>query len=193
MRRNEMTLSVTNARKCFQVVLFVFRSSLSRFAQASMAALIAMVLVGAARAATIKEFDVSGTAINVSGGSSVSCAANDLCSFSGTMMVDVTSNSHFSGVEAVDITFPGLPVFDNCCSFQLGRFISDVWETQTPSAVGTLFLDFHTTRIPASLLAFDGGSIVAFSPVNRAGSFVSSGAYKIYTVQSGSITPTGTV
>ena len=70
----------------------------------------ALVLIGAARADTLKEFVVSGTAENESGGSLGSCAAEATCSVSGTMMVDVTSSAAFPRgfVTAYDITFPGL-------------------------------------------------------------------------------------
>jgi len=86
----------------------VRRVMLSCLAQASTAALVALVLAGAARADTIKDFFVSGTATNVSGGMLGSCAAEATCSFSGTMMVDVTSGI----LETVHITFPGLLTFD---------------------------------------------------------------------------------
>jgi hypothetical protein len=42
--------------------------------KASAVALIALVLVGSARADTIKDFVLSGTAVNVSGGTLDSCA-----------------------------------------------------------------------------------------------------------------------
>jgi hypothetical protein len=68
---------------------------LSRFAQVSTTALIALVLAGAARADTIKGFVVKGTAENTSGMDLGSCEENSVCSFSGTMMVDVTSSTMF--------------------------------------------------------------------------------------------------
>ena len=97
-----------------------FRSSLSRFAQASTAALIVLVLAGAARADTIKDFFIkNGTATNVSGGNLFGCLDGATCSFSGTMMVDVTSSAAFPDgtVTAYDITFPGVAPF-SCCSSQ---------------------------------------------------------------------------
>src|SRR5215469_13154896 len=159
-----------------------FRSSLSRFTQASTVALMALVLVGAARADTIKEFFIQdSTASNVSGGTLGSCTFLELCSFSGTMMVDVTAGS----ITTWDITFPGVPTFDNCCTFQ-GPFPS-FWEAiSRNNASDRLILDIRATHTPASLVGFDGGSIVGLkveSPTGR----------EVYFILSGSVTPTTTV
>src|SRR5215469_15175261 len=133
-----------------------FRSSLSRFTQASTVALMALVLVGAARADTITEFFIQdSTASNVSGGTLGSCTFLHLCSFSGTMMVDVTAGS----ITTWDITFPGLPTFDNCCTSQRPPFAS-FWEAISSDNAGDrLILDIRATHTPASLVGFDGGSI----------------------------------
>ena len=140
--------------------------------------LFALVLVGAARADTIKEFFIQdSTASNVSGGTLGSCTFLALCSFSGTMMVDVTAGS----ITTWDIAFPGVPTFDNCCTFQ-GPFPS-FWEAiSSNNASDRLVLDIRATHTPASLVGFDGGSIVGLrvdSPTGR----------ELYFILSGSVTP----
>jgi hypothetical protein len=158
--------------------------SLSRFAQASTAALITLVLVGAARADTIKDFVVSGTARNVTGRSLGSCAAGSTCSFAGTMMVDLTSSAAFPDgtVAAYDITFPGLAAFNNCCFDQAGS-ISFVWIADSfNNARRVLFLNIHTTHIPASLVGFEGGSIAGAVRANPLG-------HGLYSDLKGSTTP----
>lgn len=84
--------------------------SFSCFAQASTAALITLILVGASRADTIKKFFVEGTASNASGQMLGTCVTGATCEFSGTMMVDVTSSQEFRAgtVSAYDITFQAL-------------------------------------------------------------------------------------
>jgi len=119
-----------------------------------MAALIALVLAGAARADTIEEFIVSGTARNVSGGLLGNCAAGATCPFSGTMFVDVTAGR----VTGYDITFPGLAPFDNCC-FDNSAF-GNVWVADSANSNGqVLNLDLNTSHSPASLVDFNGGSL----------------------------------
>ena len=92
------------------------------------------------------------------------------CPFSGTMMVDVTSSTMFpkGTITAEGITFPGLPTFDICCTFN-GPFGGEVWRADSSNHPGqTLELDFTTGHTPASLVSFDGGSITgdsAFGPV----------------------------
>src|SRR5215469_2770792 len=145
--------------------------------------LFALVLVGAARADTIKEFFIQdSTASNVSGGTLGSCTFLALCSFSGTMMVDVTAGS----ITTWDITFPGVPTFDNCCTFQR-PFSSLLWEASSSNnASDRLNLDIRATHTPASLVGFDGGSIVGLhvdTPTGRVH----------YFILSGSVTPTTTV
>ena len=102
-----------------------FGLSLSRFAQLTTAVLITIVLAGAARADDIQDFVVAGTAQNVSFGSLGSCAELAICSFRGTIMVDVTAGL----VTAWNITFPGLAAFDNCCTFQ-AVLSSNIWTAQ---------------------------------------------------------------
>src|SRR5262249_44071025 len=132
-----------------------------RFAQASTAALIVLVLAGAARADIIKEFVVSGTAKNVSGEQLGSCAPDAFCSFSGTLKVNVTSSSaHPDGtVTAVDITFPGLEPFDICCDFN-GPDQENLWGADSLNHKReALVFDFTTMHTPASLVGFGGGTI----------------------------------
>src|SRR5215472_14860634 len=132
--------------------------SLSRFPKASTAMLIALVLTGAARADTIKDFVVSGTAQNISGASLGSCAAGATCAFSGTLMIDVTAGL----VTAWNITFPGLAAFDDCCISQ-SVLSSNIWVAFAPNGAGEFFsLEFTTTHTPASLVGFNGGSVVGF-------------------------------
>jgi len=83
--------------------------SLSRFAQASTAALIAFVLAGSATADTIKDFVVKGTALNASDMDLGGCDPGETCSFSGTLTVDMTANR----VSSWDITFPGFRALAN--------------------------------------------------------------------------------
>lgn len=154
-----------------------FSLSWSRFAQASTAVLITFVLAGAARADDIQDFIVSGTAQNVSGGMLGTCAAGAFCSFSGKIMVDVTAGL----VTAWNITFPGLAAFDNCCTFQ-AVLSSNIWTAQGPNGSGEfLSLDFTTTHTPASLVGFNGGSVVGF--------FVGGPDEGFYDALGGTITP----
>lgn len=155
-----------------------FSLSWSRFAQVSAAVLITLVLARAARADTIKDFIVSGTAQNVSRGTLGSCAAGATCSFSGIMMVDVTAGL----VTGADITFPGLSAFTNCCGSQ-GPFLGNSWEVRIPNTAGeTILLDFTTTPTPASLVGFAGGNIFGFTVSN-------SDDIAAYLDLSGTITP----
>jgi hypothetical protein len=145
------------------------RLRVSRFAQASVFALIAVVPAGSARAAIIKDFDVIGTATNVSGGALGTCAAGATCGFSGTIAVDVTSSAEFPNgtVTGANITFPGVvrPIrFPGALN---GALQGDVWRViladddllaaGDPNAI--LALEFTTGRTPASLVGFNGGTI----------------------------------
>ena len=137
-----------------------FSLSLSRFAQLTTAVLITLVLAGAARADDIQDFVVAGTAQNVSFGSLGSCAELAICSFSGTIMVDVTAGL----VTAYNIIFPGLTAFNNCCIFQ-GPLSSssNISVAFGPNGSGEFMsLEFTTTHTPASLVGFNGGSVVGF-------------------------------
>jgi len=139
--------------------------------------LIALVLTGAARADTIKDFVVSGTAQNISGASLGSCAAGATCAFSGTLMIDVTAGL----VTAWNITFPGLAAFDDCCISQ-SVLSSNIWVAFAPNGAGEFFsLEFTTTHTPASLVGFNGGSVVGF--------FVGGPDRGFYDVLGGTITP----
>jgi hypothetical protein len=125
------------------------------------------VLAGAARADTIEEFFIQdGTALNVSGGSLGSCAAGATCRFSGTMMVDVTSSEDFPDgtVTALDISFPGVVPFGDIMS---EPSIGSTWSVISGNGNGPLSLDFTTTKSPASLVGFDGGSITGNSVEGR--------------------------
>jgi hypothetical protein len=152
---------------------------LSCLAQASTAALVALVLVGAARADTIKTFDVKGTAKNVSHMDLGSCEEDEFCSFSGTLMVDVTGGK----VTAVDITFPGLPSFARLTTSgtAAGLWNIHVFNNVLPRL--SLALSFTTIPTRGSLVGFDGGRIT-FGTVGRR-----FGVILIYKNLSGSITP----
>lgn len=155
-----------------------FGLSLSRFAQLTTAVLITLVLAGAARADDIQDLVVAGTAQNVSLGSLGSCAEETICSFSGTIMVDVTAGL----VTAYNIIFPGLAAFD-LLTFQ-GAVSSNIWAAGGPNGGGEFFsLEFTTTHTPASLVGFNGGSVVGF--------FVGGGGSGrgFYDVLGGTITP----
>lgn len=131
----------------------------SCFAQASMAALIILVLAGSARANTVKDFVVQGTA-DGSGETLGSCLAGPTCSFSGTMMVDVTSRT----LETVHITLPGLLTLDTTApGSSHPRNRPNGWSINTKNVEDQrLILNFTTTHVLASLVDFDGGSIVGF-------------------------------
>lgn len=134
-----------------------FCLSLSRFAQASAAALITMVLAGAAGADTIKDFNVFGSATNESGVLLGTCAAGALCHFSGTMMVDLTNGS----ITAVDITFPGLTTFNEIFT---SAAVLNLWNL-TAFNLGQEFemsMFFTTTPTEGSLVNFAGGSMFPF-------------------------------
>lgn len=60
-----------------------------------------------AKAIQISNFNISGTAQNVSGGALGTCAKNAFCAFSGTMAVDTTAGS----ATNINLTFPGLADF----------------------------------------------------------------------------------
>jgi hypothetical protein len=156
-------------------------SSIRITLKASATALIALVLAGAARADTIKEFVVSGTAVNVSLVDFVSCVNGATCPFSGTMMVDVTAGF----VTASDITFPGLAALNTCC-VQHGSSNNDLWFTDsTDNVAEVLTLEFTTSHTPASLVGFDGGSITGLGLVTT----LFANPITLYTNLSGSITP----
>ena len=144
-----------------------FCMSSSRLAQASTAALIILVLAGAARADTIEDFFIgNGVATNVSGGALGSCAAGASCPFVGTLMIDVTA---------------GLVTACNCCTFQ-AVLSSNIWTAQAPNGGGEFFsLEFTTTHTPASLVGFNGAIVVGF--------FVGGPDRGFYDVLGGTITP----
>jgi hypothetical protein len=149
---------------------------LSRFAQASTAALVALVLAGAARADTIKEFVLSGTAFNISEGMLGSCQRFAHCAFSGTMTVDVTNGT----LETIHITFPGLSTFDTIDLSE--HYFGSTWSFRAQQGSDSLRLIFSTAHLPASLVGFDGGSIIGSSTV--------SGSHgTLYVSVTGSITP----
>lgn len=119
------------------------------------------VSIGApnAHADTMSTFDVSGNALNTSGGSLGTCASFATCTFSGTLTIDVTGGT----VTAADITFPGLAAFtDLGTSGPFGK--TGLWELVegNGSGLGAEALDllFTTSEAPASLVGFTGGSIL---------------------------------
>ena len=154
-----------------------FCLSLSRFTQASTAALIALVLAGAARADTIKVFDISGTAVNNPQRTVPtklgSCDIGATCAFSGTLSVNVTKGE----VTAVDITFPGVPTFDITNDPVTGIRTDAgllLGFRNPPSAACPLHglfvtncnmsLLIETRATPNSLVGFVGGTILARHP-----------------------------
>jgi hypothetical protein len=142
-----------------------FCLSLSRVAQASTAALIALALAGAAKADSIKDFNLSGAAVNDSGMALGSCAAGATCSFSGTIMVDVTAGVF----EALDITFPGLPALDTVhSSGAVVQGPTPSWSVTASDQLGseTLILGFLTSPSSGSLVSFDEGNLLGGSVVN---------------------------
>jgi|SRR5215469_3344633 len=127
----------------------------SRFVRASAAALITLLAVGTARADSIEEFIISGTAFNESGQALGSCSNGATCTFSGTVMVDVTAGT----VTAVDFVFPGLAPFDMLSS-STGSSSTTLWFIDALNSNNQLlFLDFITNHHPAGLVGFDGGNI----------------------------------
>ena len=122
--------------------------SWSRFAQASTATLITLVLGGSVRANTVKDFVATGTRQNVSGETLGSCAAGATGSFSGTMMVDVTSGT----LETVPITLPGLLTFDTTVPGSPHRLNRPNHESSNAENVKDqrLILNFTTTHVLAS-------------------------------------------
>jgi hypothetical protein len=126
--------------------------SLSRFAWASMAALIMLMLAGAARGDTVDLFNVQGTGLTFPNG--------PLVQFSGDMLIDTTTGT----LRSINIQFPGIRAFtlvDN--SFPFGS----QWEiTAIPIfAAARLRLQFTTTT-PGSLVGFTGGIITAGQAIN---------------------------
>ena len=162
-----------------------FCVSLNHFAQASTAALIALVLAGAARADSIREFKVSGTALNESGRALGSCTVGASCSFSGTLMIDVSAGV----LEALDISFPGLAALDILdSSGAVHQGTTPSWSVTSSDHMDseTLILSFLTTPTPGTLVSFEDGNILGGSVVNLGQGF-SSLDYIIRT--GGEITP----
>jgi hypothetical protein len=129
-----------------------------------------------AHADTITTFNVSGTAANGTSGTLGTCSAgSSLCSFSGTLDVDVTAGT----ITGVNITFPGLSAFD--VVYVSAAYLTSNWFLEAANYEEVLALDFTTASTPGSLVGFDGGSID--------GDFVSEGLdYFYYFVNGGSIT-----
>lgn len=138
-----------------------FCLSVSCFTQAGTAALIALGLAGTARAGTTKEFLIPGTAGNASGGRLGTCAAGAPCSFSGTMIRDVTSSEGLPDgfVAAIHITFPGLSAFRLQSQDPLipHHPNSQLWAVvgHNPPADKILVMWWETGQQPASLVGFD--------------------------------------
>jgi PEP-CTERM motif len=144
------------------------RKSVSTF----LAAAVFVACAPYVHADTITTFNVSGTAGNSSGHTLGTCPAGSLCSFSGTLSVDVTVGT----VTGVNITFPGLSPFNalSCCSS--AGFL--------PANNGkqSLALIFTTAPTPESLVGFDGGSILNEGYVTTGPDFYN------YVLEGGSIT-----
>lgn len=161
-----------------------FRLSLSRFAQASMAALIMLMLAGAARADSIKSFYIKdGRAENVSFMNIGSCAEFTLCPFSGTLTIDVTRGF----VTSLHFTFPGLPAINQTG----GSLTFDRFWIQSGSGFSSSFLSliFETTHNPASLIGFQGGPLVEFIPHTSRYSYAGAHGRTYFQSLGGEITP----
>ena len=126
------------------------RKSISTFLAAAVLAACAPY----SHADTITTFNVSGTAGNSTPGTLGTCSSGSLCSFSGTLDVDVTAGT----ITGVDITFPGLSPINvvSCCA---DAFPPSGWFFPANNGEQNLVLLFTTTPTPASLVGFDGGSI----------------------------------
>lgn len=158
-------------------------SYLSRFVLPSTT--VAMLLFAPALAAadTITSFDMSGSAMNVSGESLNSCASDTTCAFSGTFRVDVTTGTVVS--SSVDITFPGLSAFNKL--FGSGPYSTSDWTITAGNSSGDgVILSFTTTKTPGSLVGFDGGTISRCCVL-----VLATGDY-LYVGVTGSITPSTT-
>jgi PEP-CTERM motif len=127
----------------------------SRWSLSLLPCLVALALLPAQFAKADTVFDVSGMAENTSLGSEGSCAAGEICPFSGTLTVNVTAPGTIDGL---DITFPSLPVFDTVGD---SVAIGSNWEILSPNSNDDeLYLEFTTTPTPGSLVGFTGGTIV---------------------------------
>lgn len=140
-----------------------------------LAAAVLAVSAPHAHADTITTFNVLGTASNASGQTLDTCSAGSLCSFSGTLSVDVTAGT----ITGVDITFPGLSPFNalSCCSSPGSDYFFPANNGEQ-----SLTLIFTTTPSPGSLVGFDGGSILNEGYVMTGPDFYN------YVVEGGSIT-----
>lgn len=126
---------------------------------AALAASILAVCAPNANADTIRTFDISGTAMNVSGGALSSCAADDTCAFSGTLKVDITNGTVMS-LGTIDLTLPGLPTFDFVgLSQSLPPTDWMIGAIDLSANNGEALTLAFTTTNPASLVGFDGGTI----------------------------------
>jgi hypothetical protein len=108
-----------------------------------------------ALADTITTFDVLGTVQNFSGGALDSCANNATCAFSGMLRVDVTTGT----VEntGLDITFPGLPMFD---TLNYSMSVTPDWLIAVlNSEIDQVLLSFTPAPTKGSLVGFTGGTI----------------------------------
>jgi hypothetical protein len=122
-----------------------------------MAALIALVLAGAARADTIKEFVVRGTAVNLSPPPLGTCASGAECPEFGTVMIDVTPG----------VMFPdwALAPFDRLLGqgpTLLGGWVRGIFN----NARRQLLLDFTATA-ERSLTGFEDSFITRLPVVNE--------------------------
>jgi hypothetical protein len=120
--------------------------------------LMSLILLSPAlmRADILTTFDVSGTALNVSGGTLDSCANGALCAFSGMFTVDVTTGTVES--SGLDIRLPGLPSFDTLAGS--GPLPGLGWRITASNPADEVFLDFTTPPHAGSLVGFTGGSII---------------------------------
>jgi hypothetical protein len=151
-----------------------FRRSLSL-----LPCLVALALLPAQFAKADTVFDVSGSADNISTGSLGSCTPVEICPFTGTLAVDTTTLP-LGSVDAIDITFPGLPTFDTVEGS--GPNGSDFMVlAMNTGATDLLILRFTTTPTPGSLVGFEGGTLE--------GNLVLGLSAGLYAIDTGTITP----
>lgn len=124
----------------------------------------------------ISNFDISGTALNITTGALGSCSSLAVCSFSGAMSVDTTTGKLLSA----SATFPGIPTLSTLLQSYSD---SPYWEVELINPPYYYFyLDFIPSPTPGSLVGLTGST-------SSEGSVSDQGS-GTYVIQSGSITIT---
>jgi hypothetical protein len=91
-----------------------------------------------------------------------SFAAGAHCSCFGTLTIDVTIGT----LEAVNISFPGLPAFDTVQFSAPSPNNPKEWAVTSLKIPDHLSLSFTTTPTPGSLVGFEGGTITRAHIIN---------------------------